>query len=433
MTPDQIRARLGEIAASIETIEASEDGYTEEQLAEINTLNAEFEKLNIQLEAADKAADIKAKASASAGRKVAAAAPTTATEVTRVTVSAPRNERFGGFNSSGEWLMAVKDAGQGRGIAKQLQASSLSQEKIGEDGGFLVPAELSDTIIKKLDTSDESLMSDANFIQVSGNALTINVDENQPWNQGIQPYWVAEGQPLTQSKQQFKQASFRLQKLGALCVATDELLDDATALGSYINNAAPAAFMHKINSAMLTGNGAGKPQGVLNSPFAVTVNKESAQSSGTVVAANVVKMYSRMFPSSRSTAAWYINPAVEDQLRLMVDSNGNYIYLAPGGYGNNISNSPFATLLGRPVIPMMASMPQLGNVGDIMFADWNYYYGIRKASGVQSATSIHLYFDKDQTAFRFTMRLDGRCPFQSPVTTEFGSFQMSAFVLLQAR
>jgi hypothetical protein len=82
---------------------------------------------------------------------------------------------------------------------------------------------------------------------------------------------------------------------------------------------------------------------------------------------------------------------------------------------------------------MMGSIPALGDVGDIQLVDMSYYWGIRKASGIKSATSIHLLFDKEQTAFRFSMRLDGRCPFQSPVTTEFGNFQMSAFVLLAAR
>lgn len=430
MNPEQIRARLAAIAARLEEVVAGEDGYTEEQQTEVDTLGAEFEGLNAQLETAEKKEAMLAKTKASSGRKTASPAP--ANNEPRIEVGLPRNHRFGGFSNAGEWLMAVKEAGQGRSVHKNLQASAIT-EKVGEDGGFLVPEEISDAIIKKLDGADESLMASANFIQVGGNALTINVDENQPWNQGIQPYWVSEGSPLTQSKQSFKQASFRLQKLGAMCVATDELLDDAVALGSYIQNAAPDAFMHKINSAMISGNGAGKPQGILNSPFAVTVSKESGQASGTVLANNIVKMYGRMFPSSRAKAAWYINPAIEDQLRLLQDSNGQYIYLAPGGFGNQIANSPYATLLGRPVIPMMGSMPQLGNVGDIIFADWSYYYGIRKAGGIKSATSIHLYFDKEQTAFRFSMRLDGKTPFQSPVTTEFGSYQMSSFVLLQAR
>jgi HK97 family phage major capsid protein len=425
---EQIRARLAAIAARLEEIQAGETGYSEEQQTEINGLNDEFETLNGQLATAEKVEAMKEKAKASAGRKVAPAAGTEA----RVEVAAPRNHRFGGFNSPGEWLMAVKTAGQTGEIHKTLKAA-VATEKVGEDGGFLVPEEISDAILKKLDTADDSLMARSNFIQVSGNSLTLNIDESQPWNQGIQCYWTAEGTSITESKPVFKQAAWRLQKIAALVKATDELLDDATALGSYIQKAAPDAFMHKINSAILSGNGAGKPQGIINSAFAVTVDKESMQTADTINANNVVKMYGRMFPSSLANSVWLVNPACLDQLRLLQDSNGNYIYLAPGGFGNQIANSPYATLLGRPVIPMMGSIPALGDLGDIQLVDMSYYWGIRKAAGIKSATSIHLLFDKEQTAFRFSMRLDGKCPFQSPVTTEFGSFQMSAFVLLQAR
>ncbi len=426
MNPDQIRARLAEIAALVDGISAGEEGYTEEQLTEMNNLNAEFEKLTLQLEAAEKAESIKAKAAASAGRKTQAAAPTT-----RVEVGVTHNARFGGFNSSGDWLMAVKKAGQTHEVDKKLQAS-VAVEKIGEDGGFLVPEEISTGILKKLEVQ-ESLMSSCNVIQVGGNSLTVNVDESQPWNQGIQAYWTAESGTIVESKASFKQAGWRLQKLAALVKATDELLDDATALGSYIQNSAPNAFMHKINSAILSGNGAGKPQGIINSPFAVSVSKESGQANDTVVAGNVIRMYSRMFPGSRSNAAWYCNPAVEEQLRLLQDPNGNYMYLAPGTLGMQIQGTPYGTLLGRPVIPLMGSMPQLGDVGDIIFGDLSFYWMIRKAQGIKSATSIHLLFDKEQTAFRFSMRLDGRCPFQSPVTTEFGSYNMSAFTMIEAR
>lgn len=423
MTAEQIRARLAAIAARLEDIQAGEEGFTEEQMTEIETLNAEFEGLNSQLEAAEKVESMKAKASASAGRKTASATPTSEM---RVEVRAPQNARFGGFNGTGDWLMAVKRAGQTGEVHRTL---AVAQEKVGEDGGFLVPEELSDQILKKL-TITESLMASTNSIQVSGNSLQINVDESQPWNQGIQAYWTAEGVGITESKPKFRQAAFRLQKIAALVKATDELLDDATALGSYIQNSAPNAFMHKINSAIIAGNGAGKPEGIINSPFTVSVAAEGSQTSGTVNAKNVLKMYSRMFPTSRGNASWYINPAVEEQLRQMVDPLGNYLYINPGG---QLNQTPYGTLLGRPVVPLLGSMPALGSVGDIMFADLSYYWMIRKAAGIKSATSIHLLFDKEQTAFRFSMRLDGRCPFNSPVTTEFGSYNMSAFVTLAAR
>jgi HK97 family phage major capsid protein len=428
MNAEQIRARLAAIAARLEEIQASEEGYTEEQMTEIDTLNAEFKGLNSQLETAEKVEEMKAKATQSKGRKTESPAPAT---VNRVEVGKTLNEKFGGFNSSGEFLMAVKRAGQTGELAKPFQ-NSAAYEKVGEDGGFLVPEEISTAILKKLEVK-ESLMSYVNPIQVSGNSLTVNVDESQPWNQGVQAYWTAEGATITGSKPSFKQASFRLQKLACMVTATDELLDDATALGSYIQTSAPLAFMNKINGAIISGNGAGKPQGIINSPFAVTTPKESMQSADTVEARNIIKMYSRMFPTSRSNGIWLYNAEVEEQLFTMVDDNDNFLYIGPGGFGNQLTSSPFGTLMGRPAIPMMSAMPALGDLGDIVFVDLSYYWMIRKAAGIKSATSIHLLFDKEQTAFRFSMRLDGKCPFQAPVTTEFGSYDMSAIVLLEAR
>lgn len=424
MTIEQIRARLAEIAASLEGITAGAEGYTQEQLTQIDELNAEFASLNTQLEAAEKVESMKAKATASTGRKTTP----TATETTpRIQVGDNRATKFGGFESAGSWLMAVKKAGQTGELDKRFL--NVAKESVGEDGGFLVPEEISSAILKKMG-GDDSLMARTTAIQVGGNNLTINVDEKQPWNGGVQAYWTAEGASITESKPQFKQASWRLQKLAALVKATDELLDDATALESYILAAAPSAFVHQVNKAILTGNGVGKPLGIINSPFTVTVGKESGQAADSILAPNIVKMYSRMFPQSRTSAAWYINPAVEEQLRLVKDENGNYIYLAPG---SQMNQTPYATLLGRPVIPLMGGMPALGDVGDIIFADLSYYYMIRKAAGIKSATSIHLHFDKEITSFRFSLRLDGKCPFQAPVTTEYGNYQMSAFVQLEAR
>lgn len=420
-TVEQLRAILAEIAQKIQAIQPGEEGYTAEQDEQINALSAEFESAKKQLATAEKVEEMKAGVAASAGRKASpSAASTPATPVA--------STKFGGFESGGAWLNAVKKAGQTGKIDERLQ-NAVMKESVGEDGGFLVPEEISSAILKKL-AGDDSLMAKTNAIQVSGNALTINVDENNPWTGGITAYWTAEGTSITKSKASFKQASWRLQKLAALVDATDELLDDAVALESYILANAPAAIMHQVNKAILTGNGIGKPLGIINSAFAVTVAAESMQTADTVNAINVIKMYSRMFPSSRPNAAWYINPAVEEQLRLMKDANDNYIYLAPG---SQMNQSPYALLLGRPVIPLMGGMPALGDVGDIIFADLSYYYMIRKASGVKSATSIHLQFDKEITSFRFSLRLDGKCPFQAPVTTEYGSYQMSAFVLLAAR
>lgn len=420
MNKEQIRARLAEIAARLGEINALGE-TTEVEMTELNALNEEFEGLDSKLVALERTEANLAKTSTTT-RKV------TPVATEQVRVGASYTDKFNGFKSAGDFLMAVRKAGNTGEIHKNLQ--NVAFEKNGEDGGFMVPEEMSNDIIKKLQSAPESLWSKAKTFKVSGNSLSLLLDESQPWNSGVQAYWLAEGAAFTETKPKFTRADWRLHKVGAIVKATDELLDDATALESYIRIAAPDAIMHKVNGAIISGNGVGKPSGLLNSPFTLTVSKEVGQAADTIVARNVIKMYARMFPMSLASSAWYVNAGVIEQLMQMKDDNNNFIYLSPG---SQMNQSPYGLLMGRPVIPMLASLPGLGDSGDIVFADLSYYYGIEKSSGVKAATSIHLHFDREITAFRFSLRLDGKVPFQTPVTTEFGNYTVSAFIKLEDR
>jgi HK97 family phage major capsid protein len=423
----EMRARLAEISEELKGISASADGsYSDEQKDQIDALDLEFENLSRDLETAEKVEKMKARTAAPAPRRTAPAAAPAAT--TRVEVGASATDKYGGFQSSGHFLMAAKEFATTGKRAEEFK--NVMYEKSGEDGGFLVPEDISREIVKKLEDPLESLMARVRSTNVSSNSMSFMVDETNVWNGGVQAYWVGEGNVIPESKPSFGAAQMRLHKLGAMVKATDELLEDATALESYIKSAAPDAIMHKINNAILSGNGVGKPEGILNSSFTVTVPKESGQAADTIVAANIVKMYARMMPSSRARGVWLLGAgAAEEQLFGMKNSNGDYIYLQAG---SGINQGPYSTLMGRPVIPMMTGLEDLGDKGDIIFADLNYYWMIKKAQ-LKQATSIHLHFDREITAFRFTMRVDGKVPFKTPVKTEKGTYEMSAFVNLASR
>lgn len=413
----QMKERLGVVLAKLEELNGV-DSFTNEIVEEINTFSAEFEELKGKIEAKEKVEAQLASASNSTRK--------TAPKTVEATVVAAAKDNNGGFKDLGEFFVAVKDASNGK-FDKRFQ--NTMYEKNGEDGGFLVPEELMSVVAKKLE-DDESLYSKTRKITVSGNALSLPTDETSPWNGGVLSYWTAEGAQITQSKSKFGQAHWKLHKVAALITVTDELLEDTVALESYMKSSVPVSIMHTINSAIISGNGVGKPTGILNSGFKVAVAKEVSQLADTVVAENVIKMYSKMIPSARSGAAWYINPAVEAQLRLMKDPNGSFIYLAPG---SQMNQTPYGTLLGLPVIPLIGSMPALGDEGDIILANLDYYYTITKQGGMKSSVSSHLYFDRDMQAYKFTMRIDGGCPFKAPVTTEFGAYTMSAIVTLAER
>ena len=100
--------------------------------------------------------------------------------------------------------------------------------------------------------------------------------------------------------------------------------------------------------------------------------------------------------------------------------------------GGGVSQAPYASLFGRPVVPI-EQCATLGDQGDIIFADLSNYILIDKG-GIQSAMSIHVKFIYDESVFRFVYRVDGQPALASPITPYKGTANtLSPFVTLAAR
>lgn len=424
MNIEQMKSRLGEIVAKLGEYSASAS-YTDEEVATINDLNSEFESLQKNIETAEKVETMKAKAGTTT--RVVAASPVATVGENRQTFD-PK----AGWKTQGEFFRAVANASNGR-VDKRLTVQAGAQEKIGEDGGYLIPTDFITEIQNKVQ-GDQSLLSRTTQYKTSSNNLTIPTCETAPWDgTGIQAFWEGEANLFTESKGKYGQATMRLHKLTALVRVTDELLEDAPALQSYIQKEAPEAMLHKVNSAIIAGNGAGMPLGFLNSGFKFQVPKEAGQAVDTIKFENVNNMLGRILPMSFAKSVWLVNPAALPQLRLMkFDSAASSpvpVYLPPSG----VAEAPYGTLYGRPIIPMMGAVKALGDEGDISLVDLSHYTTVLKTAGVKQDISTHVYFNTQETAFRFSMRLAGQCNFKAPVSTENGGFLMSGIVTLQDR
>ena len=88
--------------------------------------------------------------------------------------------------------------------------------------------------------------------------------------------------------------------------------------------------------------------------------------------------------------------------------------------------------MGRPLIPI-ESASTLGDKGDIILADLSQYLSVTKTGGVRSDVSMHLFFDTDHTAYKFTMRLGGQPWWASAITPQNSSNTRSCFVTLDER
>lgn len=418
MNLEEMRTKLQEIVAKLGEYDSLEN-YDETITNEINALHDEFSTLKGNIEAKEKLENMKAASTVSA-RKVAPSKPS-------ISVQPSKADETMGFKNLGDFAKAVADKSKGR-VDHRFNNSS-AFEKFAEDGGVLVPSEFINEIQTKVQ-GDQSLLAKTTQYTISGNHLSLPVDEEEPWNGGVKAYWVAEGNKINESKPALKEVNYRLHKLGAMISATDELLEDAVAMESLIRSKAPDAIVHKLNDALVNGDGAGKPKGLLNSGFKYEVAKESGQLVDTVVYENLIKMEARMLPGRKYM--WLANPAVREQLLQLKDANGNHIYMNGAAFPN-MSATPFEVLLGKEIMYMGGAMPALGDVGDIVLVDMATYYSVVKSAGIKQAMSTHLYFDREKTAFRFTFRVDGSCPFTKPVTTQYGNYEMAGIITLAAR
>lgn len=346
-----------------------------------------------------------------------------------------------GWRNLGEFSVAVLNAcrpGSTPDPRLVNAPTSYASEGIGQDGGFAVPPEFRTAIMTKV-MSEESLLSRCDQVETSGSSITVPKDETTPWGTaGIQAYWEGEANQYMQKKPALETATIKANKLTALVPVTDELLEDAPALGSYVQRKAPEVIYYKVNDAILNGSGAGQPLGILNAGCTVTVSKESSQAADTVKAQNISKMWSRMPPNWRANAVWLVHSDVEPELMQLAFqvpdvANSNPtgavpLYVPPGGW----SQSPYGILLGRPIIVTQAAQV-LGDKGDITFAALNQYAAVMKAGGIKADSSIHLFFDYGLTAFRFTFRMGGQPWWSAPYTAGKGSTTYGPFVNLEAR
>ena len=343
------------------------------------------------------------------------------------------------FSCFGEFLQAAATAGQPEGRADprlyETRAATGQNEKFQQDGGFLVGTEATDEILTKAHEVG-TLVNMTRKLRISGNNNSISipaVDETSRVDnsRAVLGYWQDEAAQMTSSKTKFRLMTLTPRKVTALIYVTDELLEDRLALEDFVTQEASKELKFKADEAIYRGNGANKPLGILNSPCLVQQAKEGSQTADTILWENIAKMWSRLFKGSRANAVWLINSDIIPELysmSLAVGTGGIPVFL-PAGAG--AVQRPFNTLMGRRIIETEHAST-LGDLGDIALVDMQSYM-LAERFGIQSAMSIHLRFDYNETAFRFVWRLDGQPTWDAALTPNQGTATTSPFVVLAER
>ncbi|WP_455275126.1 phage major capsid protein [Ralstonia thomasii] len=339
-----------------------------------------------------------------------------------------------GFNSFGEFAAAVRQGSARNATIDQRLAigaaapGTYANEAAGADGGFLIPPAFSEEIFT-LTLEDDALLPMTDGVEVGGNGMVFPKDETTPWGtDGVRAYWQAEATQANATKPKLGATSLRLHKLMGLAPVTDELLADTSALESYLPGLLARSIRWKTNEAILFGTGDGQPLGMFNGSAAVVVAKESGQATQTLLLANITKMIARLPAGSFPKSSWLVTPdALPSLFGLTLGNYPIYLPVSAGAQG-----SPYGTLMGRPIM-VSQHAAAFSAQGDIVLVDPSYYRTITKSGGIQMATSMHLYFDADATAFRATFRVDGQPKIANPIAQAKGSNTLSPFIQLGAR
>ena len=324
-------------------------------------------------------------------------------------------------------------------------------EAVGEEGGFLVPTEMSAAIYKKALGDGVDFAGQTDRFPVGGNSQSFPVareDSRATGSRhgGVTGYWVDEGAQFTASQPKFDKMQLRLHKLAVLVYVTSEMLEDPILpIDRYLTDLASDEINFMVNDALIRGDGVTKPLGILKVDGngaavtglpTLTINRSNANRVGME---DLDSMWERMPPRYRGLSQWLANQEVEKEFKKL-----HYQHIVVDGGGSNPSAYPILSetltrdqdgvqrINGRPVI-ITEFAEALGTRGDVMLAVWPHYATIVKggsAGGVKSAMSIHLRFDFDESVFRFTFRIDGK-PWWSKAVTPFkGTNTLSPFIAL---
>lgn len=343
------------------------------------------------------------------------------------------------FNSLGEQLQAIvaraKNGAEDKRLTQINNAVQGTGTGAGADGAFAIQPDFAGTIM-------ESAVQNSPLLQRLDRYTCSNASNSARWLRaketdvstsvfgGIQMYWAAEGATVAASKPAFQEMRLDLEKMMGFMYATDEMLQDTAFLTGLAANGFSLASDRLLTEAVISGDGVGKPLGILNSGALVTVAKETSQAAGTFLGDNAIKMQARAMPRNRERLCWVMHPDVEEQLPYLAIKSGDaakFLWNPEGGLG------AFDTqrVLNKPVL-FDDNCKALGSAGDILLVDPYQYILLMKGTAKQD-WSIHVEFLTDQQCFRMVFRCNGAPKVDEPLTIKNSTKTRSPFVTLAAR
>lgn len=278
------------------------------------------------------------------------------------------------------------------------------KEGSDSDGGYLVPDEFENQLIQKLH-QENVLRSISHVIQTSSGDHKIPVVASEGTAS-----WLDEEAAYTESNSSFGQVTLGAHKLGTLIKVSDELLNDsAFDLTNYISTEFARRLGDSEEEAFLTGNGTGRPTGILSDSNGAKDGVTAADADAITFDELIDLFYSLKEPY-RKNAVFLMNDSTVKAVRKLKDQNGQYIWQPSVQLGTP------DMILNRPVFTSQY-MPTLSAGNKIaLFGDFSYYW-IADRQGRTFKRLNELYAVNGQVGFLGSQRVDAKTILPEALTT----------------
>ncbi|QYR20807.1 phage major capsid protein [Paenibacillus sp. sptzw28] len=337
------------------------------------------------------------------------------------------------YKSLAAQLKDIRDAAHGN-VSENLrivQNAMGGNTQVGQDGGFAVQTDFAGMMMESA-ASAGNILPRLDSYQVtdgSNSVKWVDIDEDDVSDTvfgGVKVYWASEAATVAKSQPKLQERELKLEKLMGFAYATYELDSDSSFINTLYTRAFELAIRRTLEGAIISGDGVGKPIGILKGGSLVSVAKEAGQEADSITWANLSAMYHRAFDKSNSI--WLAHPDTHEQfdfLSFPVGTGGVPVYLPATQTGT------IDTLRGRSIVDS-DHCSELGEKGDIIFADLSQYMLAYKG-GVDAATSIHVQFLTAENCFRFIFRANGMPKRNKSLKIKNSTKNRSSFITLDTR
>lgn len=329
-----------------------------------------------------------------------------------------------GFENAGEFLNSVYKNQNNISADKRLihiEQTAGTHNTISD--GLMIPAEFAQGLLINQSGITEDWISNLVIEQTSSNAKTFKRSSANTLggSVGLTASYEQENTQMTSTKEVFETATLQVHKLYAYSEVTEEDLEDIAWLQGHLQVQAPKVMRKKFAEKVIDGTGTGLPLGMFNTNNANKISV-TRNTSGTVKAEDIAAMYARFIVEPNDGAFWLINRDVLAKLPLMTVGD-EAITWEP-----YFRNGMVGMMNGLPVY-QSELCSALNTAGDVRLINPQGYRVLEKTGGSKFASSIHVKFDYDRTAFRWTHRISGM-PWCNDVYTPTNGSTLSPFVEL---